>query len=162
MNLALDRPRPAHQDFTGASLEVGIDAHLVQSLKHVAERHGCTLFMTLLAAWSVVLARLSGQDDLVIGSVLANRTRAEVEPLVGFFVNTQALRVRLGEVDAFSQLLAQVRRTALDAQAHQEVAFEQLVEALNPSRSLAHSPIFQVMFAWQNARSPAWSWTRWS
>ncbi|ALI10861.1 MULTISPECIES: non-ribosomal peptide synthase/polyketide synthase [Pseudomonas] len=155
LNLALDRPRPARQDFTGASLELSIDAALVRSLKHLNERHGTTLFMTVLAAWSVVLGRLSGQDDLVIGSVLANRTRAEVEPLIGFFVNTQALRVRLDRVSQVGELLAQVRRTALDAQAHQELAFEQLVEALNPSRSLAHSPIFQVMLAWQNAPQPS-------
>ncbi|WP_335944804.1 non-ribosomal peptide synthase/polyketide synthase [Pseudomonas sp. G166] len=155
LNLTLDRPRPARQDFTGASLEVSIDAGLVQSIKQLSDRHGSTLFMTVLAAWSIVLARLSGQNDLVIGSVLANRTRVEVEPLIGFFVNTQALRIRLGEVSQVAQLLAQVRRTALDAQAHQEVAFEHLVEALNPSRSLAHSPIFQVMFAWQNAPQPS-------
>nr|WP_223194784.1 non-ribosomal peptide synthase/polyketide synthase [Pseudomonas sp. PSB18] len=155
LQLTLDRPRPAQQDFTGASLEVSMEAALVQALRQLSERHGNTLFMTVLAAWSVVLARLSGQDDLVIGSVLANRTRAEIEPLIGFFVNTQALRVRFADVERVDQLLAQVRRTALDAQAHQDVAFEQVVEALNPPRSLAHSPIFQVMFAWQNAPQPS-------
>ncbi|WP_152980198.1 non-ribosomal peptide synthetase, partial [Pseudomonas mediterranea] len=155
LQLTLDRPRPAQQDFTGASLDVSMEAALVQALRQLSERHGNTLFMTVLAAWSVVLARLSGQDDVVIGSVLANRTRAEIEPLIGFFVNTQALRVRFGEVERVDQLLAQVRRTALDAQAHQDVAFEQIVEALNPTRSLAHSPIFQVMFAWQNAPQPS-------
>ncbi|MCG6577329.1 amino acid adenylation domain-containing protein, partial [Pseudomonas sp. AF32] len=155
LQLALDRPRPAQQDFTGASLDVSMDAILVQALRQLSERHGNTLFMTVLAAWSVVLARLSGQEDLVIGSVLANRTRAEVEPLIGFFVNTQALRVRFTDALRVDQLLAQVRRTALDAQAHQDVAFEQVVEALNPPRSLAHSPIFQVMFAWQNAPQPS-------
>ncbi|MFB4394932.1 MULTISPECIES: amino acid adenylation domain-containing protein, partial [unclassified Pseudomonas] len=151
LNLALDRPRPTQQDFTGASLEVSLDPVLAQAIRQLGERHGCTLFMTLLAAWSVVLARLSGQQDVVIGSVQANRTQAEIEPLIGFFVNTQALRMRLDQAPQVSQLLAQVRRTALDAQAHQAVAFEHLVEALNPPRSLAHSPIFQVLFAWQNA-----------
>ncbi|NUT90330.1 amino acid adenylation domain-containing protein, partial [Pseudomonas corrugata] len=155
LQLALDRPRPAQQDFTGASLDVSMEATLVQALRQLSEHHGNTLFMTVLAAWSVVLARLSGQDDLVIGSVLANRTRAEIEPLIGFFVNTQALRVRFVDVERVDQLLGQVRRTALNAQAHQDVAFEQLVEALNPPRSLAHSPIFQVMFAWQNAPQPS-------
>ena len=155
LQLTLDRPRPAQQDFTGASLEVSMEAALVQALRQLSERHGNTLFMTVLAAWSVVLARLSGQDDLVIGSVLANRTRAEIEPLIGFFVNTQALRVRFADAERVDQLLGQVRRTALDAQAHQDVAFEQVVEALNPPRSLAHSPIFQVMFAWQNAPQPS-------
>jgi amino acid adenylation domain-containing protein len=151
LELPTDRPRPAMQDYEGASLGFELDAELTANLKALSQRHGTTLFMTLLAAWAALLARLSGQSDVVIGTPVANRHCAEIEPLIGFFVNTQALRVDLAGSPTVAELLAQVRSTALAAQEHQDIPFEQVVEALSPVRSMAHSPIFQVMFAWQNA-----------
>jgi amino acid adenylation domain-containing protein len=151
LELPTDRPRPAVQDYTGASFGFELDADLTAHLKALSQRHGTTLFMTLLAAWAALLSRLSGQSDVVIGTPVANRHRAEVEPLIGFFVNTQALRVDVSGSSSVAGLLAQVRATALAAQEHQDIPFEQVVEALSPVRSMAHSPIFQVMFAWQNA-----------
>jgi amino acid adenylation domain-containing protein len=151
LELPTDRPRPRVQDYAGASFGFELDAELTKNLKALSQRHGTTLFMTLLAAWAALLARLSGQSDVVIGTPVANRHRAEIEPLIGFFVNTQALRIDLSSSTSVAQLLAQVRATALAAQEHQDVPFEQVVETLSPQRSLAHSPVFQVMFAWQNA-----------
>jgi amino acid adenylation domain-containing protein len=151
LELPTDRPRPAVQDYAGASVGFELDAELTANLKALSQRHGTTLFMTLLASWAALLSRLSGQSDVVIGTPVANRHRAEIEPLIGFFVNTQALRVDLSGSPSVAELLAQVRATALAAQAHQDIPFEQVVEALSPVRSMAHSPIFQVMFAWQNA-----------
>src|SRR6266702_3514864 len=107
--------------------------------------------MTMLAAWAVLLARLSGQQDVVIGTPTANRGRAEVEGLIGFFVNTLALRLDMSSSPPVSELLAQVKAQAIAAQQHQDIPFEQVVEIMRPVRSLGHSPLFQVMFAWQNA-----------
>jgi non-ribosomal peptide synthetase component F len=151
LELPTDRPRPVVQDYAGASLSFELDAELSANLKALSQRHSATLFMTLLASWAALLARLSGQSDVVVGTPVANRHRAEIEPLIGFFVNTQALRVDLSGSPSVAELLAEVRATALAAQAHQDIPFEQVVEALNPQRSPAHSPVFQVMFAWQNA-----------
>ncbi|MCG1041019.1 non-ribosomal peptide synthetase, partial [Mycetohabitans sp. B7] len=107
-------------------------------------------------AWSAVLARLSGQDDVVIGTPSANRGHAAIEPLIGFFVNTLALRVDLSDEPNTSELLKRVRRTMLDAQAHQDLPFEQVVEIVQPPRRLDHTPLFQVMFAWQSNERAAW------
>ena len=148
LELPTDRPRPARQSYSGATVPVRLDASLTRRLKALSQQHGVTLYMTLLAAWSVVLSRLSGQDDVVIGTSNANRSRAEVEGLIGFFINTQAMRLRVS--GAFTALLAQAKSCALDAQAHQEVPFEHIVEAIKPPRSLAHTPIFQVLLVWQN------------
>ncbi|ETS29289.1 non-ribosomal peptide synthase [Photorhabdus khanii NC19] len=112
--------------------------------------------MTLLSAWAVVLSRLSGQDDVVIGTPSAGRSRQEVESLIGFFVNTLALRVDLSGELTVTELLARVRQTALAAQEHQDLPFEQVVEIVQPPRRLAHTPLFQVMFAWQNNENTAW------
>ena len=150
LELPIDRPRPAVQDYAGASFGFQLDAELTAGLKAISQRHGTTLFMTLLAAWAALLSRMSGQSDVVIGTPVANRHRAEIEPLIGFFVNTQALRVDLSVSPSVAELLAQVRATALAAQEHQDIPFEHVVEALSPARSMAHSPVFQVMFAWQN------------
>jgi amino acid adenylation domain-containing protein len=150
LELPTDQPRPEQQSYAGARLEVQLNAQLTQQLKALSEAAGATLFMTLLAGWAIVLSRLSGQQDVVIGTPVANRTRSEVESLIGFFVNTHALRVRLHGQRTVGELLQQVKRTAVGAQAHQDVPFEQVVEALAPPRSLGHGPLFQVMFAWQN------------
>jgi amino acid adenylation domain-containing protein len=155
LELPTDRPRPAVQDYAGASFGFELDTELTANLKALSQRHGTTLFMTLLASWAALLARLSGQSDVVIGTPVANRHRAEIEPLIGFFVNTQALRIELSGALSVAELLAQVRATALAAQDHQDVPFEQVVEALSPVRSMAHSPVFQVMFAWQNTPAAA-------
>ena len=106
--------------------------------------------MTLLAGWTVLLARLSGQQELVVGTPVANRTRQEIEGLIGFFVNTLALRVDLSGSPTVGELLVRIKALALECFAHQDVPFEQVVEALQPLRRLSHSPLFQVMLAWQN------------
>ncbi|WKB55699.1 non-ribosomal peptide synthetase [Eleftheria terrae] len=148
--LPTDRPRPAEQSHAGASVPVVLEAGLVERLKALGLRHGCTLFMTLLAGWALVLERLSGQQDLVIGTPVANRGRAELEPLIGFFVNTLAMRLDLSGTPTVAELLQRVRGRAMEAQQHQDLPFEQVVELLQPPRSLSHSPLFQVAFAWQN------------
>ncbi|HSP20116.1 MAG TPA: condensation domain-containing protein, partial [Myxococcaceae bacterium] len=151
LELPTDRPRPPMQDFAGQHLGFELDEPLSTALKALSQRHGCTLFMTLLAAWGALLARLCGQSEVVIGSPIANRNRAEIEPLIGFFVNAHALRLDFSAQPSVAALLAQVRATALAAQEHPDLPFEQLIESLNPPRSLAHPPLFQVLVAWQNA-----------
>ncbi|HEY7767649.1 amino acid adenylation domain-containing protein, partial [Longimicrobium sp.] len=149
--LPTDHPRPAKQDFAGASLKVELDEALTEALKTLGQRHGATLHMTLLAGWAAVLARLSGQDEVVVGTPSANRGRSEIEGLIGFFVNTLPLRVDLSGAPTAAGLLDRVRALALEAQRNQDIPFEQVVEREQPARSLAHTPLFQVMFAWQNA-----------
>ncbi|WP_033008271.1 condensation domain-containing protein, partial [Xanthomonas oryzae] len=148
--LPTDRPRPPGQDYAGAAIAVAIDAARTRALLALSHRHAATLFMTLLAAWGTLLARLAGQDQVVVGTPVAQRTRTETAALIGLFVNTQALHLDLRADPSVTELLAQVRATALAAQAHQDLPFEQLIEALHPERSLAHAPVFQVMFTWQN------------
>ncbi|HSU17578.1 non-ribosomal peptide synthetase [Longimicrobium sp.] len=150
LELPKDHARPARQDHAGGLVRVELDEALTAGLKALGQRHGTTLFMTLLAGWSVVLGRLSGQHEVVIGTPTANRNRAEVERLIGFFVNTLALRVDLGHSPTVAELLARVKARALEAQQNQDIPFEQVVELVEPARSLAHNPVFQVMFAWQN------------
>ncbi|HEV3050384.1 MAG TPA: AMP-binding protein, partial [Longimicrobium sp.] len=151
LELPTDHPRPAKQDFAGASVNVELDEALTAALRTLGQRHGTTLFMTLLAGWAAVLARLSGQGDVVIGTPSANRGHAEVEQLIGFFVNTLPLRVDLSDGPTVAEALGRVKALALEAQRNQDIPFEQVVERVHPTRSLAHSPLFQVMFAWQNA-----------
>ncbi|HWW77567.1 MAG TPA: condensation domain-containing protein, partial [Pyrinomonadaceae bacterium] len=151
LELPTDRPRPSMQTHRGAQLPLMLPEKLSESVKALGRREGVTLFMTLLAAWQTLLARYSGQEDVVVGTPIANRNRAEVEPLIGFFVNTLALRARVTPGMSFRELLAQVRETCLGAYAHQDLPFEKLVEELRPERSLSHTPLFQVMFALQNA-----------
>ncbi|MCR4542455.1 condensation domain-containing protein, partial [Pseudomonas sp. 18.1.10] len=146
LQLPLDYPRPAVQSYRGARLEVGLDAALVTGLKALAQREGVTLFMLLLASFQTLLYRYSGQSDIRVGVPVANRNRAETEGLIGFFVNTQVLKADVDGHMTFSRLLAQVKQRALEAQSHQDLPFEQLVEALQPERSLSHNPLFQVMF----------------
>ncbi|MCC8422800.1 non-ribosomal peptide synthetase, partial [Photorhabdus thracensis] len=157
LDLPTDRPRPPEQLFAGNILPISLDAQLTQSLKHLSEQQGVTLFMTLLAAWATVLSRLSGQEDLVIGTPSAGRSRQEVESLIGFFVNTLALRMDLSGAPNVVELLARTRQTALAAQEHQDLPFEQVVEIVQPPRRLAYTPLFQVMFAWQNNEAPEWA-----
>ncbi|KOP34668.1 hypothetical protein AFK69_03320, partial [Xenorhabdus sp. GDc328] len=155
LTLPTDRPRPAVQSFVGNRVPVHIDAGLLDSLKKLGLRHHTTLFMTVLSAWSLVLARLSGQEDIVIGTPVANRPHHELEGLIGFFVNTLALRITFNDDLSVADLLARVRERALAAYAHQDLPFEQVVEALQPERNLSYSPIFQVMLALDNTPAQA-------
>ncbi|MER8608998.1 condensation domain-containing protein, partial [Mesorhizobium sp. M1233] len=148
--LPTDRPRPAQQSFAGAGVPIAIDADLTRGLKRLSRQHGTTVFMAVLAAWAAVLSCLSGQDDVVIGVPSANRGRREVEELIGFFVNTLALRLDLSGAPSVSELLERTRRTTLAAQEQQDLPFEQVVEIVKPPRHLDHTPLFQVMLAWQN------------
>ncbi|MDH0305384.1 MULTISPECIES: condensation domain-containing protein, partial [unclassified Pseudomonas] len=149
--LPLDRPRPAEQSYRGAQLDLAVPSALKDGLEALARRQGATLFMVLLASFQALLHRYSGQRDIRVGVPVANRNRVETEGLIGFFVNTQVLRADIDPRQPFSVLLQQVRQAALGAQAHQDLPFEQLVDALAPTRSLSHSPLFQVMFNHQAA-----------
>src|ERR1051326_5879968 len=124
---------------------------LTSQLKTLGRRERVTLFMTLLAAFQTLLFRYSGQDDIVVGTPIANRRYRELEDLIGFFVNSLALRARSLKTLTFTELLQRVRETTLAAYAHQDLPFEKLVEELQPERDLSRNPIFQVMFALQNA-----------
>ncbi|WP_343829552.1 amino acid adenylation domain-containing protein, partial [Massilia aurea] len=148
--LPLDRPRPAVQSYVGDRVIVQLPAELSAGLRALAQQHGVTLFMILLAGWATLLARLGGQDEVVIGTPVANRQQAEVEQLIGFFVNTLALRVSLHDNLTVAELLEQVRNTTLDAYSHQDVPFEQVVETLRPERTLAYNPVFQAILSLNN------------
>ncbi|MEI7137196.1 amino acid adenylation domain-containing protein, partial [Pectobacterium atrosepticum] len=153
LELPTDRPRPAVQRYAGSHVSFRLSADVLNALKTQGHQQGTTLFMTVLAAWSLVLSRLSGQDDIVIGTPIANRTRHELEGLIGFFVNTLALRIELDECKTLEALLTQVREQSLSAYAHQDLPFDQVVEVVQPARSLSYSPIFQVMLALNNTAS---------
>ncbi|WP_197340022.1 condensation domain-containing protein, partial [Ralstonia solanacearum] len=137
LSLPTDRARPAQQDYAGGSVAVVFDERLSADLKGLSKKHGTTLFMTVLAGWSALLSRLSGQEEVVVGSPVANRTRSEVEGLIGFFVNTLALRLEVGSGVTVSELLGRVKGRVLEAQAHQDLPFEQVVERVRPVRSLS-------------------------
>jgi hypothetical protein len=150
LELPSDRPRPRQQDYAGAMVEVVLDEELTAGLKALSQRQGVTLYMTLLAGWSAVLSRLSGQTEVVIGSPTANRGHVQLEGLIGFFVNNLAVRVDLGGSPTGEELLERVKERVVGAQANQDIPFEQVVELAQPVRSTAHSPVFQAMFAWEN------------
>src|SRR5229473_7813053 len=151
LELPTDRPRPAMQTFVAELCHVGLSKELTAGLKRVSQENQATLYMTLLSGLAVLLSRYSGQDDIVVGSPIANRQDAQLEEMIGFFVNTLVMRVRVQPRESFRELLGQVRRTALEAYQHQDVPFERLVEELSPERSLNTTPVFQVIFALQNA-----------
>ncbi|WP_426205165.1 amino acid adenylation domain-containing protein [Pseudomonas sp. TWP3-1] len=146
LELPTDRAYPAQASHRGARLETVIDANLRQALKSLAQRSGVTLFVVLLAAFKTLLHRYSGQTDIRVGGLIANRTRSETEGLIGFFVNTQILRSEVTAQTPFTELLHSLRQSALGAQAHQDLPFDALIEALQPARSQSHNPLFQVMF----------------
>ncbi|WP_235526606.1 non-ribosomal peptide synthetase [Nostoc piscinale] len=150
LELPTDSPRPPEQTFAGATTEFHIDADLTSQLVAFSQKSGVTLFMTLLTAFAVFLHRYSGQDDLCIGSPFANRDRQQTNPLIGFFVNTLVLRTQVVGNPTFSQLLEKVRSVVWDAHANQDIPFEQVVEALQPERSLGYNPLFQVLFVLEN------------
>ena len=151
LNLPMDHPRPAVQTHRGARRAIDLAKDLTERLKELSRKEGVTLFMTLVAAFQTLLYRYTGQEDIVVGTPIANRNRIEIEGLIGFFVNTLALRTNLSGNPTFRELLQRVRKTALEAYEYQDLPFEKLVEELNPERSLSHSPLFQVMFVLQNA-----------
>ncbi|HEV7919677.1 MAG TPA: amino acid adenylation domain-containing protein [Thermoanaerobaculia bacterium] len=150
LELPGDRPRPAKQSYRGDVVRVVIPAELVAAAAQRSREEGITLFMTFLAALKTLLFRYSGQTDVVVGSGIAGRNREELEPLVGYFVNTLALRTDLSGNPTFRELLARIRETTLGAYAHQDLPVERLIEELHVERSLGHSPLFQVMVFFQN------------
>ncbi|WP_373690630.1 amino acid adenylation domain-containing protein [Desmonostoc muscorum] len=150
LSLPTDRPRPAIQTFVGAHQEFALSQRLTQGLIELSQKQGCTLFMTLLAAYDTLLYRYTGVADILVGSPIANRDRSETEGLIGFFVNTLVMRTNLAGNPSFSELLTRVREMAMEAYTYQNLPFEMLVEALQPQRDLSHTPLFQVMFALQN------------
>ncbi len=151
LNLPMARPRPPVQTSHGASLTFSLSRELSSALAELSRREGVTLFMTLLAGFYALLFRYTGRSSLVVGSPIANRTRNEIEGLIGFFVNTLALRADLSGNQTVRELLALVRQVCLGAYTYQDVPFEKLVEVLQPARDISYSPIFQVMFELQNA-----------
>jgi amino acid adenylation domain-containing protein/non-ribosomal peptide synthase protein (TIGR01720 family) len=150
LDLATDRPRKSSHTLCGASESAEIPAELRTALERLAHDAGATMYMTLLAAFETLLARLTGQSDFCLGTVVANRVRVEFEPLIGLFINTLPLRVELAGRPSFRELLARVRSASLDALANQDVPFERLVEALSPGRDPAQTPLFQAMFIFEN------------
>ncbi len=150
LQLPTDRPRPSIQTYRGNTQTFSLNSDLTKQLQTLSRTSGTTLFMTLVAAFATLLHRYSGESDILIGTPIANRTRGEIEGLIGFFVNTLVLRTQVENNPSFEELLTQVRETTLQAYQHQDLPFEQVVEALQPERSLSHSPLFQVMFAFQN------------
>ncbi len=150
LQLPTDRPRPSVQTFRGARHNFQVSPGTSSALKRLSQREGVTLFMTLLSAFQTLLHRYTHQDDIVIGSFIAGRNRAEIEDLIGFFINTQVLRTNLAGDPTFTELLARVREVAMGAYANQDLSFEMLVEELQPERDLSRNPLFQAVFQLQN------------
>ncbi|HEY0607528.1 MAG TPA: amino acid adenylation domain-containing protein [Herpetosiphonaceae bacterium] len=154
LQLMTDHPRSASGGFEGRHYDFDLPEECTAALHELSQREGCTLFMTLLAAWQVLLARYTAQSDIVVGTPIANRTQAESQKLIGFFVNTLVLRTDLGGQPSFRQALHRVRDVCLQAYAHQDVPFDKLVEAFETGRDVGRNPLFQVMFAYHH-RPPA-------
>ncbi|WP_422775841.1 amino acid adenylation domain-containing protein [Pseudomonas mediterranea] len=150
LELPADHPRPQVQSYQGAALTLQLPAPLSARLRRFSQQRGLTPFMTLLGAWSILLSRLSNQSEVVVGTPVANRPRRETEALIGFFVNTLALRIDVQADSPVEHLLERIKATTLDAYGHQDLPFEQVVEALQPERSLGHSPLFQAMLVLGN------------
>jgi len=146
LELPTDRPRPAVQTFRGMSQTIALSKTLSGQLKRLSQQEGATLFMTLLAAFNVLLYRYTGQEDIVVGVPIANRNRSEIEPLIGFFINTLVLRTELSDNPTFREILGRVREEAMGAYEYQDLPFEKLVEELHPQRDRSRTPLFQVFF----------------
>ena len=154
LNLPIDRPRPARQSFEAARIPISLPETLTTAIHELSNQDDVTPFMILLATFQVLLFRDCGQEEIVVGSPIANRARTELESLIGFFVNTLVLRSDLSGSPAFKAHLARVREVCLGAYAHQDLPFEKLVQELQPEREQSRNPLFQVMFALQNATRP--------
>ena len=154
LNLPIDRPRPAVQTFRGAVHKFTISKVITEKLNALSQREKATLFMTLLAAFKTLLYRYTDQEDILVGSPIANRNRREIEQLIGFFANTLIFRTDLSNNPTFKELLGRVREVALNAYNHQDLPFEKLVEILQPERDLSHNPLFQVLFSLRNVETP--------
>ncbi|MFZ3013037.1 MAG: condensation domain-containing protein, partial [Nitrospira sp.] len=150
LDLPCDRPRPAEFRYQGRTVPFVLSARLSQALRALSQREGLTLFISVLAALKILLFRYTGQPDLVVGTPIANRTRTELEGLIGFFVNSLVLRTDLSGSPTVRDVLRRVRETCLEAYAHQDLPFEKLVDVLKPNRDLSRTPLFQVMLAFQN------------
>jgi len=151
LELPSDRPRPHVQTFRGATLPFKLSKELSEELRALSRREGVTLYMTLLASLQTLLSRYSGQDDIAVGTPIANRRHGEIENLIGFFANTLVMRTDVSGNPTFVSLVQRVKEMALGAYTHQDVPFEMLVEMLQPERSMSYTPLFQVLFALQNA-----------
>ncbi|HET6974042.1 MAG TPA: amino acid adenylation domain-containing protein [Pyrinomonadaceae bacterium] len=152
LELPSDYPRPPVQSFRGARRFFSLSAQISNELRALSEREGVTLYMTLLAAWQTLLHRYTGQNEIVVGTDIANRNRSEIESLIGFFTNQLVLRSNFNGNPTFRELLRRVRQITLDAYAHQDLPFEKLVETVQPERIFDRNPLFQVMFVFQNAQ----------
>src|SRR6185503_3377307 len=150
LQLPTDKPRPAIQTYSGASMFVALNERLCEQIMALARQEEATTFMFLLAAFDVLLYRYSGQTDFIVGTPVAGRTHNEFAGMIGFFVNTLALRARINAEMSFRELLKQVRQVSLDSYVHQDMPFDKIVEELAPERMASHTPLFQVMFAFQN------------
>lgn len=157
LQLPLDFPRPAVQTYKGAAIEFKINTELVQKLRRFSQSRGVTLFITLFAAFKVLLYRYSSQEDLVVGTPVAGRLNKETEALIGLFVNMLVVRTHVGEARSFEDLLMQLRTTVVDAYDHQDIPFEKLVEHLRPKRAASQHPLFQVMFAFHQLPESSYS-----
>jgi len=153
--LPTDRPRPPFQTFQGAEHRLVLSEELSKNLHAISRQEGVTLFMTLLGAFQSLLYRYAGNEDIVVGAPVANRTQFELEPLIGCFVNTVALRTHMSDDPTFRELLARVREVTLGAYSHQDLPFEKVVEVLHPERDLSRTPLFQVMLVLENIAMPA-------
>ncbi|HEU5380144.1 MAG TPA: condensation domain-containing protein, partial [Ktedonobacteraceae bacterium] len=154
LELPTDHPRPPVQTFAGAEYPFTLSLATTKALTTLSQQEGVTLFMVLLTALNTLLSRYSGQTDVLVGTPIANRTRAEVENMIGCFINTLVLRTDLSDNPSLRTLLKRVQQVALDAYAHQDLPFEKIVEEVQPERDLSHSPLFQVVFVFQNAPQP--------
>ncbi|MFB8234492.1 amino acid adenylation domain-containing protein [Bacillus velezensis] len=150
LELPADKPRPAVRSFAGGSVSCTLDAETASGLHRIARDHGSTLYMVLLAAYNTLLARLSGQEDIIVGSPIAGRPHKDLEPILGMFVNTLAIRTEPKGDKRFTDYLAEVRQAALEAYEHQDYPFEELVERLGVQRDMSRNPLFDVMFVLQN------------
>lgn len=148
--LPTDFLRPNEQTFEGDRVCFEMDNHMVESIKSICEKTGSTIYMVLLTAYSILLSKYSNTSDIIIGSPVASRNKLEIEPLIGFFVNTIPLRIQIPDEITFSELFLKVRSTVFEAFGNQDATFDQIVEELQPSRSLSHSPIIQLIFAYHN------------
>ncbi|MDR4186349.1 amino acid adenylation domain-containing protein, partial [Bacillus pseudomycoides] len=151
LNLPTDRPRPARQTYKGAFIDFALSKDLAEKVRNLSQQEGATEFMTLLAVFKTLIYRYTGQEDILVGSPIANRNYEEIENLIGFFVNTLVIRTPINGSMKFRELLAKVREESLESYSHQDFPFEKLVEVVQPNRDMSTSPIFQVMFVLQNA-----------